>query len=262
MISELLKNATRFTTNHSPSILTGIGVVGTITTAVLAAQGGMHAQEVIEKERHEQTEVAIDPNVPVPPQFTFVEKAKMVWPEYIPAAASGAMTISAIILANRIGTRRTAAIAAAYAISEKAIVEYRDKVREVVGQNKAQKINDEVLQDQVDRTPVPSNLVIIDGTDVLCFDSWSGRYFKSSMEKLKSAQNAINYSLNKHDYASLSDFYDEIGVSHTEESDNIGWNIDGRLLELDFGSCISPEKTPALTIRFVVLPFPGFASRG
>lgn len=238
--------ASKFVGEHSPALLTGVGVVGTITTAVLAAQGGAKAAHRLSEES---------------PHLTLQERAKRTWPEFVPAAASGALTVSAIILANRIGNRRTAAIAAAYAISEKAIVEYRDKVREVVGQNKETKIQDAIAQDQVSRTPVPGNLVVVTGKNVLCFDSWSSRYFTSSMEELKSAQNAVNYQLNKYDYASLSDFYDEIRLDHTEESDDIGWNIDSGLLELEFSSCISPDQEPALVIRFNKRPFPGYSNR-
>lgn len=259
MISNLIGQSSRFISNNSPALLTGIGVVGTITTAILATQAGMDAQRELSDEFNARA--ATFPDDQEVPELPFKEKAKIVWPVYIPAAASGVMTISAIILANRIGNKRTAALAAAYAISEKAIVEYRDKVREVVGVNKEGKIRDAVAQEQVDRTPVPSNLVVIEGTDVLCFDAWSARYFKSSMEQLKSAQNAINYNINKYDYASLSDFYDELDLPHTQESDDIGWNIDGKLLELEYSSCISPEGKPALSIRFVVLPFPGYTVR-
>jgi hypothetical protein len=152
-------------------------------------------------------------------------------------------------------------MAAAYTISERAFVEYRDKARELLGDKKEQRIRDEVAQDVINRGgDVPNSLVIIEGTDVLCFDALSGRYFKGSMEMLKKAQNDLNYKMIANDYASLTDFYNLIGLEPTDLSDNIGWNID-EPLELEFSSVVSPDQKPALSFSFRGQPFRGFFSR-
>lgn len=250
-----MKNALKVADDNSPAILAGVGVVGVAATAFLAAKGATEAERLLQIERYRQTKVAIDPEVPVPPVFTLKEKTNLVWRSYIPAAVVGAGTITAIIMSTRIGMRRTAAMTAALTISEKMASEYKAKVVETIGKNKATKIEDEIAQDQVSRAPVPNNLVVIEGTDSLVYDSWSGRYFKSNMEALKKAQNDLNHRILSDNYATLSDFYDMLDIGHTQESDNIGWNVD-ELLEISFSSCVTPDQKPALSIRFQVEPEP------
>jgi len=242
VISDIIKNLGKFADDNSPAILAGVGVAGVAATAVLAARGATHAERILSEEA---------------PDLPLKEQAILVWREYIPATVVGVGTATAIIMSTRIGMRRTAAMTAAFSLSEKAFTEYRDKVVEQVGKNKATKVADAVAQDQVSRTPVPGSLVVIEGSDQLCFDSWSARYFKSSMEELKKAQNDLNHRILMDNHASLSDFYDMLGLEHTQDADDIGWNVD-KLLEIEFSTCISPDQKPAISIRYRVEPIRGF----
>lgn len=250
MITEALKTINHFTARNSPTILTATGVVGVVATGVLAVQAGIRVNEILNEVEYKEAR-----------ELDLKEKLQATWAEYIPPVGVGGVTIAAIIMSNRIGSRRAAAMAAAYTISERAFVEYRDKARELLGDKKEQRIRDEVAQDVINRGgDVPSSLVIIEGTDVLCYDALSGRYFKGSMEMLKKAQNDLNYKMIANDYASLTDFYNLIGLESTDLSDNIGWNID-EPLELEFSSVVSPDQKPALSFSFRGQPFRGFFSR-
>ena len=77
------------------------------------------------------------------------------------------------------------------------------------------------------------------------------------MEELKKAQNDLNHRILRDNYASLSDFYDMLGLEHTQDADDIGWNVD-KLLEIEFSTCISPDQKPAISIRYRVEPIRGF----
>ena len=187
-------------------------------------------------------------------EVTLTEMAKMTWKEYIPPAISGALTISAIIMANRIGTRRTAAMAAAYSLSDKAFSEYKEKVVEHIGKNKELKVRDEIAQDRVNDAPVGTREVIITGGgEVLFFDMYTSRYFKSDMETVKKAMNDVNYMILNHDSASLTDFYDKIGLSRTKHSDDVGWNHD-KLLDIQFSTTMSEDDRPCIAIDFKAAP--------
>jgi len=54
-------------------------------------------------------------------------------------------------------------------------------------------------------------------------------------------------------YASLSDFYDLIGLPTTSFSDEVGWNSD-RLLELQFSTVLSDDGRPCISIDFRTVP--------
>jgi hypothetical protein len=252
-LAKLLKRAEKFTIDNSPAILTAIGITGTLTTAYLTGKASVKAYDLLLDEdtrRHAEGESPIrsDPKAMV----------KVVWQEYIPAAASGLLTISAIFAANRVSTRRATAMATAYSISERAFTEYKDKVVEKIGEKKEQEVRDEVAQDQVNRNPVDESKVIITGNgDVLCYDRFAGLYFKSNMEALRKAENDVNYLILHQDYASLSDFYDLIGLPPTGVSEEVGWNTD-QLLELEFSTVLSPEGQPCIAIDFNHRPIRNF----
>lgn len=182
------------------------------------------------------------------------DKIKLVWKLYIPAAGMGVLTVAAIVCANRIGTRRTAAMAAAYSITEKAFTEYQDKVAEKVGQRKEQGFRDEIEQERITNNPVSTREVIITGGgNVLCYDKFTGRYFQSDVESLKKAQNDLNAQVLNDFYASLTDFYNLIGLKGTSMSDELGWNSD-KLMQLRFSTVLSEDGRPCISIDFSVTP--------
>jgi hypothetical protein len=247
--SDLATRIGKLVADNSPAILTGIGAVGALTTAYLTGRATFKYMYNLAEEGYYDRNYAFERS---PKEH--VEKA---WKLYIPAAASATVTVSSIILANRIGHHRTAALAAAYAISEKAFGEYRDKVVEKLGEKKEQAVRDELAQDRVKRQPFNDIFVVGEGTSVLCFDSFTGRYFLSDVETLRKAQNDINYEVNNNYYASLSDFYEKIGLPATKMSDEFGWNAD-TLLDLSFSTTLTEKNVPCLVIDFRVDPIRGF----
>ena len=119
-------NATKaFLVKRSPEILTGIGIAGMITTTIVAVKATPKAARLLEDLQAQKKE-----------PLTKVEVVKSCWKYYIPAAATGIASVTCLIGANRVSVRRTAALAAAYQISETALTEYRDKVIETIGEKK------------------------------------------------------------------------------------------------------------------------------
>lgn len=247
--SEILGRASRTLSNNSPVILTGVGVAGVLATAFLTGRATFKASELI---RIEETTDKGPKNEWIP--LNGREKFDLVWKLYIPSAVAGFATVTAIICSNRIDSRRAAAVAAAWAISERGWNEYKHKIVEKLGEHKERAARDEIAQEQVTKNPPSNQVVILGGGSVLCFDRWSGRYLRSNMETLKKAQNDVNYQMLNHEYASLSDFYDKIGLAPTQESDDIGWNSDVKL-ELEFSTAMSDEGEPCITFGFQTTPF-------
>jgi hypothetical protein len=248
VFEELMRRLSKLTTDNSPAILTGLAVAGTLTTAYLTGKASVKAAEILREE-------AIRWDVPtseLKPKYV----VEATWKLYIPAASSAALTIACIVGANQIGTRRAAAMAAAYSLSERAYTEYREKVVEKIGQSKERGYRDEIMQERVTNDPI-SREVIVSGLDVLCYDKFTGRYFTSDMETLKKAQNDTNYQINSDYYASLTDFYNRVGLRPTGMSDEVGWNSD-KLLELSFSSVLADDGRPCLAFEFVVVPIRGY----
>lgn len=252
-IKTLFKASEKFAIDNSPGILTGVGVAGTALTAFLTGKASFKAAEIIEVAKVQRDYEELGDDTPM----GFQDKAKLVWKLYLPAAGVGVVTVVAVVGANQIGTRRAAAVAAAYLTSERAFTEYRDRVVETMGVKQEQAMRDKHAAEKVRDNP-PSNQIIITGSEVICFDEFSGRYFRSDMETLKKAQNDVNYKVINEFYASLSDFYDRVGLPHTSNSDDVGWNTD-RMLDLRFGTTMTDDQRPCLTIGFNAIPIAGYA---
>jgi hypothetical protein len=253
-IGAIVKRAQKATADNAPTILTALGVTGLVTTAVLTGKASFKAGKIIH-ERNESTKNSLG-DLSHEINMTSREMAELTWKLYIPAAATGAVTIACIVSANHISTRRTAALASAYSITQEAFREYREKIVEKVGEKKEQQARDEIAQESVSKNPPPSTLIIADDK-VLCKDLYSGRYFQSTLEDIKAAVNYINFQINNDNYASLTDFWERIGLEKTSDSDEIGWNNDG-LLEVLFGSALTAKNTPCVTVEFRTEPIRKF----
>lgn len=115
-LKRLMRISEKFVVDNSPAILTGIGVVGTISTAFLTGRAAFKAAQILETEHWRNAQN------PQSRPLTQREELELVWEEFIPPVIVGIITIAAIIGSNRIGSRRTAALAAAYSISEKVLL--------------------------------------------------------------------------------------------------------------------------------------------
>lgn len=251
-LHEILKRTEKLAIDNSPTILASVSVAGTLATAFLFGKATLRADQIVRDEQER-----LDMHEKSHP-LERKEILKLVWKEYIPAVGCCALTIGSIVMANRIGNRRAAAMAMAFTLSERRFLDYSSRVVEKIGDKKEREIRDEVAQDRVDRHPVNSNEVIITGDgEVLFFDDLTARYFLSTMETVKKAVNDTNYRVMHDGYASLTDFYNRVGLDRCGISDDIGWNAD-KMLEVTFSTCLSKDQKPAVSIIFLVAPLRGF----
>lgn len=244
----LLKNAQHLLKANGPAILTGLAVAGTVSTAFLAAKGGIQAHKAISAE-----ETRLDHPIRGPYPLDRKEKAKIAWKYFVPAAGVGAATIACVLGANHVSSKRIAALAGAYSLSETAFKEYKEQVVKTLSAKKEERIRDEVAQTQVDRNPNNQQIVFTEANDVICYESMTGRYFGTSMEKLKKAQNDFNAKLIREMYGSINEFWDLIGLKGTDIGEELGWTAD-ELLDLAVSTTIDPTGKPCLSIAYDPAP--------
>lgn len=249
-VDALVKSTKKFMVKHTPEILTGIGIAGMITTTVLAVKATPYALELIDEKHEELYPMDEDNEISVPP----VEVVKACWKCYIPAAVTGITSTACLIGATSVSSRRTAALAAAYQISESALSEYRDKVVQTIGERKEKTIREKVSEDRVEKNPIPKNTTVTiesEGTLFMC--PLSKSYFRSNAETIRRAVNKINERIlnDISGYASLNDFYDEINSPQLEHIDlgyDLGWNT-GHLIKIDF-DLIKTDDDKALWVIY------------
>jgi Family of unknown function (DUF6353) len=252
-IPNILKTAEKFVLDKSPGILTGIGVAGTVTSVLLTGRAAFQVGMDASTQYHE----AVKEDEDLPEHLLETKHiVKTYWKAFIPGAAVGAATVAAIIAANQIGSRRTAAITAAFKLSEQISQEYKDKVVKTLGLQKEEKLRSELAAEKINANPPSAGMIIVAGSDVLFLDEMSGRYFHSQIEKVKAAVNEINHKVNNYFHASLTDFYELIGLEGTKFSSSVGWNTD-RLLEVNYTATMYEDK-PAIMLQYSHSPIVGY----
>ena len=245
-LKRTIKSVGRVLTKYSPGILTGIGIAGMIGATFMAVKATPKALYLIETKK-EETEVE---------ELAPVETIKTCWTCYIPATLTTVLSAACLIGASTVSAKRNAALATAYSISEAALREYQEKVVEVIGEKKEKAVRDAVAKDQIERDPVTkSEVVIIDSnSNTLCYEPLSGRYFKSTIDKIKKAEIKLDRQMIQEMYVSLNDFYWEIGLDGTDLGDQMGWNLSKGYMDLSFSSQLADDGTPCAVIVYGIPP--------
>lgn len=250
-LSKFFNELQRAVTKHSPEILTGLGIAGMITTTVLAVKATPKALDLMNDKKDElETD-----------KLTVKETIKTTWKCYIPATLTCVTSTACLIGASSVHLKRNAALATAYKLSESAISEYKDAVIETFGEKKEKNVRDKAAEEKMKKNPVSSSEVFItEKGNTLCYDAISGRYFKSDLERIKRAENALNKQLLNEMYVSLNDLYDELDLDHTKVGDELGWKIDDGLIELYFSSQLADDGTPCIVMDYVSAPKYNFST--
>ena len=242
-ITNAISTTKGFLCKHSPGILTGIGVAGMITSTVLAVKATPRALYLLDEARNEKED-----------ELTPVETIKAAWKPYIPALVTGVASATCIICASTVNAKRNAALATAYTITERTLLNYRDKVVETIGEKKEKEIREKVAQDEVDKKPASNSQIILTSKgNTLCMDSISGRYFKSDLDSIRKAVNELNRDMTYQNYISLNELYDKIGLDTISTGDRIGWNLDDGLIDLHYEACMTGDE-PCVVIDYGIPP--------
>lgn len=244
-LSKVFRDVGKSMSKHSPEILMGIGISGMLTTTFLAVKATPKALKLIEKKKKEKKVE----------KLTAIDTVKATWKCYIPAAAMATVSTACLIGSSRVSLRRNAALATAYKIAETTHKEYREQVVKTIGEKKEQLIHDKTMEEKVKNNPPANNTVFItDKGHTLCYDAFSGRYFKGDIDKIRKAENILNLRLRNENYVSLNDFYDEIGLERNRVGDELGWNIDYGYVEIKISPILAPDEEPCAAISFSVAP--------
>lgn len=246
-IKKLRSNVVNAISDKSPEILIGFGLAGMLTSTVLAVKATPKALDILEQEDRELSKV---------------DKVKLTWKCYAPAAIGYCASAACIIGANSVNSKRNAVLAGAYKISEAALLEYRDKVTEVLGEEKEKEIRDSIAEDRVRKTERKGEVIVAGKGDTLCYDMHSGRYFKSNMDEIKRKLNEINYKLMQDNILSVNDFYDQIGLDPINTGYDFGWLVDDGLIQLYFTSILTEDGQPCLAVHFDNMPRMGYDRLG
>lgn len=258
-LSKVFRDVKTLASQHSPELLTGIGIAGMITTTILAVRATPKALTLIDDKK-------VELNLHEDDKLTVAETVKATWKCYVPAVVTGITSTACIIGASSVNARRNAALATAYNLSANALAEYKEKVIETIGEKKEQIIRDKVAEEQVKKNPVNQSAIIVTNKGNTRFmDPITKRRFMSDIETINQIINRLNRQMiNGGDFISLNEFYYELGLEGCDIGEDLGWNVVNGLIELSDPphAIVDTDGTPCIVLEYEVEPRRGFNMYG
>lgn len=213
-----------------PTALAVLASVGVGATAYSSGKAAVRAHKELERLHKDESDKK--------------EQFKLVWKYYIPTAAIGVGTIICIFGSNTCNRRNQASLASAYALVERAYKEYTDKVKELYGMETHNSILDSIAREKAKDVPLYGESFCglnsldfeVDEELRLFYDSFSGRYFESTIGRVLQAEYHLNRNFTLGGAVTLNDYFGFLGLEQTEEGDVLAWspyNCDG-IAWLDF----------------------------
>ena len=259
--TELMNNVTRAVNRaglkirkHSPEILLTVGVVGAVTSAVLACKATTKLQGILDEgkekvnevnkyveekgysEKYTEEDAAKD--ILIHRAHTGLEVAKL----YAPSVALGALSIASILASHGIIHKRNVSLAAAYTTIDKGFKDYRNRVVERFGKELDRELKYDIKTKEVERTVTNE-----DGTETTVketiqvaslnepseyarfFDEWCLGWDKDAeynLTYLKNVQRMANDALEAKGHLFLNEVYDMLGIPRSKAGNIVGWVYD------------------------------------
>lgn len=260
MFGEFTSQAGRLISNNATTILTAAGVIGSVGTAVLSFRAGLEARERLSELDFEIVKSdGTTPDDISEAGPTFLEKAKVVAPTLVVPSITGLGTVAAIIFAHRISAGKAAALAAAYGASAKQRDEYKAKLEEKLGLKKAETARAELQGDRQAASNARTEMVIVSGGSVLCYDSFSDRYIRTTAEAIRQAEKKCKEIVELTGECDVRTFYKDLGFDSVQWDDMLGWNT-GNPPSITIDTTMVNDE-PCLSIELNHLPMPDFQDR-
>jgi hypothetical protein len=230
----------------SPNLLFGAGIVGFVGTVVLASRATLKIDETLEatqKElaRIEEASLLIDGrgdrvhsdhDIRHDKAIVYVRAVKDVTKLYGPAIIVGVVSVGCLTKSHSILTKRNAALTAAYAAVEKAFNEYRERVREELGEEKERELYYPLeaceIEDEDSDKKGKKEVATKRRASMYArfFDrenrNWNPEPFYN-LAFLRSQQNFANDKLRAKGHILLNDVYDSLGMERTTAGAVVGW---------------------------------------
>ena len=163
---------------NSNWLLAILAMLGLLTTAGLAVDATVKAVKLCEtKEVKGRKEVL-----------------KTVWKLYIPAVGSWIVTNLSIVGNAHINARRLATVTGLYAMSQADLKALREKAKEVLGNRKEERMEDEAAKDRLNRVvPEQQTRIIETGHGNKLFLEWlTGQLIRTSPEHVEAVSEKID----------------------------------------------------------------------
>lgn len=239
---------------HSPEILLGLGIAGFIGTAVLAARATLKVEQL--RKEHEKKELDLNEAIA---EIVSTEDSTLIYTAqdetrdrmllkaknaldyaklYAPAVGLGALSVGLILGSHGIMRRRNVALIAAYNLISDSFNNYRDRVREELGDEREMQLRaPKIVEGEEDKGEEGKKEFGPRTVHNPKYKSDYARYFDASNPNF---QRNMDYNLTflyqNQDYANdllrtrghlfLNEVYDMLGMPRSTAGAIVGWTFD------------------------------------
>ena len=247
---------------HSPEILIGVGVVGTVTSAVLACKATLKLSDILD-----ETKDTIDKINMVKEKYsdkyseedakkdlgiTYIQTGVKIAKLYGPSIALGTASLGCIIASHNILKKRNIAIAAAYAGLDQSFKSYRKTVAERFGAEvdkqirygiKAEEVEEKTIDENGEEVTIKKTLNVVNPSEISGYARFFEKYTKDNNGNdiinpnweenneynimfLKSQERYANDILRARGHLYLNEVYDMLGLPRSQAGQIVGWVYD------------------------------------
>lgn len=239
---------------HSPEILLGVGVVGVVSSAVMACKATTKVSEILEETKKDVGSVHECLENPKYEDYTeevskkdlsiiYAQTGLKLVKLYAPAVTIGVASIGCILASHNIIRNRNAALAAAYATVDKGFKDYRNRVIDRFGKDldrelkyniRTEEVETVVTDDKGEKKVVKQKVEVVDDPNQY---SEYARFFDeyclgwtddpdANLLYVKQRQNYANEILKIKGHLFLNEVYDMFGFPRTKAGQVMGWVYD------------------------------------
>lgn len=234
---------------HSPAMLSVIGGVGVVATAVLASQETLRVKEAIEPHvenlelisatLEDESKQYSDQDALHDRTVIYTRLGRDLLKLYAPALIVGVLTVASIAASHRISAKRIAGLTAAYGALDQSYRRYRGRVEQALGKEGMKdldtKIREQAKQDIAERRKPDADISEI-GDSIfdmagasqyaVLYDENAATWNKNrnlSTSILHAQENYANDLLNCRGYVMLNEVYAGLGLPQTSAGAVVGW---------------------------------------
>lgn len=239
---------------HSPEILVVTGVIGVVTSAVLACKATRKLDSVLEESKEQidkikdyieeegYSEEYTEKDASKDLTITYTQSALKIAKLYGPSVILGAASIGAIFGGHNILRKRNVALAAAYTAVDKGFKDYRNRVIERFGKELDRELKYNIKSDTVEVTELDedgkekTSKVTVNTVDpnelsefARFYDDGCTGWTKDpelNLAFLKKQQCWANNLLKSRGWLTLNEVYDMLGITRTAAGMVVGWIYD------------------------------------
>ena len=233
---------------YSPEILVVAGVIGAITSAVMACKATTKLDEIVDdhKEKVDAIHKAIEDPESLPAEYdpekdgkkdlviVYTQTSLKVAKLYAPSVILGSLALGSLVGSNHILKRRNAALTAAYATVESAFKKYRANVVDKYGSEVDCQLRNSIkaveVEDKKGKKKKEEISDLDEGSDFSRFFDQTSPYWEPDAVYnkwfLNGAQARLNDRLKRDGYLFLNTAYEELGMEPTKAGQVMGWVYD------------------------------------